>query len=117
MIKKSFFKQYPTTNPLGFDFITIEQTHLVLTDSGTVQEECSIFGIPNITLRDTTERPETIESGSNVVTSSNEESIISSINLSLENKNTIKPPEEYLSKDVSTKVCKIILGIHYLTYA
>lgn len=106
-------------NPLGFfDFITLEQNaSCVLTDSGTVQEECSIFGIPNITLRDTTERPETIESGSNVVTSSNEESIISSINLSLENKNTIKPPEEYVSKDVSTKVCKIILGIHYLTYA
>ena len=31
----------------------------VLTDSGTVQEECAIFNIPNVTLRDVTERPET----------------------------------------------------------
>ena len=37
-------------------------------DSGTVQEECCIFGVPNVTLRDVTERPETIECGSNILT-------------------------------------------------
>ena len=39
----------------------------VLTDSGTVQEECCIMGVPTVTVRDTTERPETIECGSNVL--------------------------------------------------
>jgi UDP-N-acetylglucosamine 2-epimerase (non-hydrolysing) len=39
----------------------------VLTDSGTVQEESSLLGVPAVTCRDTTERPETIECGSNVL--------------------------------------------------
>lgn len=44
--------------PLGFfDFVKLEKNALaVLTDSGTVQEECAIFKIPNVTLRDVTER-------------------------------------------------------------
>jgi UDP-N-acetylglucosamine 2-epimerase (non-hydrolysing) len=51
-----------------FDFVKLEKNaQAVLTDSGTVQEECAIFGIPNVTLRDVTERPETIECGSNVL--------------------------------------------------
>ena len=39
----------------------------MLTDSGTVQEECCILGVPAVTVRDTTERPETVECGSNVL--------------------------------------------------
>jgi len=39
----------------------------VITDSGTVQEECSLLGVPAVTCRDTTERPETVECGSNVL--------------------------------------------------
>src|SRR5205814_451087 len=54
-------------DPLGFfDFVKLEKNaRLVLTDSGTVQEECCIFGVPNVTVRDVTERPETLEAGSN----------------------------------------------------
>ena len=53
--------------PLGlFDFVRLEkEAHCVLSDSGTVQEECCIFGVPTVTMRDVTERPETIECGSN----------------------------------------------------
>ena len=40
---------------------------LVVTDSGTVQEECSLLQVPTVTCRDTTERPETVECGSNVL--------------------------------------------------
>ena len=55
--------------PIGFfDFVRLEQSAFcVLTDSGTVQEETCILGVPNVTLRDVTERPETIECGSNVL--------------------------------------------------
>ena len=55
--------------PLGFfDFVHLEKNaRVVLTDSGTVQEELCIFGVPNITVRDVTERPETIEGDSNVI--------------------------------------------------
>ena len=105
--------------PLGFfDFVYIEKNAFcVLTDSGTVQEECSIFKVPNITLRDTTERPETIESGSNLITSSDIDIIINAIKFSVENVNCIKAPTEYLFDDVSSIVCKILLSNNIRTYA
>ncbi|MBI4672635.1 MAG: UDP-N-acetylglucosamine 2-epimerase [Chloroflexi bacterium] len=64
--------------PLGlFDFVKLEKhAHCVLSDSGTVQEECSIFGAPNVTVRDVTERAETIEVGSNILTGAEPEMIL-----------------------------------------
>ena len=98
--------------PFGFfDFIALEKSALcVLSDSGTVQEECCILGIPNITLRDTTERPETIECGSGILTGDNSEMIISCIKTVLYQKADWNPPDEYLKTNVSTGVVKIILG-------
>lgn len=56
-------------DPVGFfDFLLLEQNALlVLTDSGGVQEECCILQVPCITLRDDTERPETIDAGGNLL--------------------------------------------------
>ena len=55
--------------PLGFlEFLQLEAgARLALTDSGGVQEETCILGVPCVTLRDNTERPETLEVGSNVL--------------------------------------------------
>jgi UDP-N-acetylglucosamine 2-epimerase (non-hydrolysing) len=55
--------------PFGFrDFVKLESAaRCVISDSGTVQEECSLLRIPAVTCRDTTERPETVECGSNVL--------------------------------------------------
>ena len=55
--------------PLGFlEFLQLEaNARLALTDSGGVQEETCILGVPCVTLRDNTERPETLEVGSNVL--------------------------------------------------
>ena len=55
--------------PLGFmEFLKAEaNARLVLTDSGGVQEESCILGVPCVTLRENTERPETIEVGANVL--------------------------------------------------
>jgi UDP-N-acetylglucosamine 2-epimerase (non-hydrolysing) len=57
------------TEPAGyFDFLKLEiNARLILTDSGGVQEEACILKIPCITIRDNTERPETIEVGSNIL--------------------------------------------------
>ena len=49
-------------------FLQLENNaRLVLTDSGGIQEEACVLGVPCVTLRDNTERPETIEVGSNVL--------------------------------------------------
>ncbi|HTY52983.1 MAG TPA: UDP-N-acetylglucosamine 2-epimerase (non-hydrolyzing) [Methanomicrobiales archaeon] len=54
-------------DPVGFlEFLQLESSaRLVLTDSGGVQEETCILGVPCVTLRENTERPETIAVGSN----------------------------------------------------
>ncbi|MDQ3221619.1 MAG: UDP-N-acetylglucosamine 2-epimerase (non-hydrolyzing) [Acidobacteriota bacterium] len=98
--------------PLGFfDFVKLEKNaQAVLTDSGTVQEECSIFGVPNITLRDVTERPETVECGSNILSGAGADSIVRSVELAISQPANWSPPEEYLVKNVSQTVSKIILG-------
>jgi UDP-N-acetylglucosamine 2-epimerase (non-hydrolysing) len=56
-------------DPLGYlDFIAlVSRARLVLTDSGGVQEETTILGVPCLTLRDSTERPVTITHGTNRV--------------------------------------------------
>jgi len=98
--------------PLGFfDFVHLEKNSLaVLTDSGTVQEECSIFGIPNITLRDVTERPETIECGSNILSGADRETIVDTTKLAISQPASWKAPREYLVDNVSQTVSKIVLG-------
>jgi UDP-N-acetylglucosamine 2-epimerase (non-hydrolysing) len=55
------------TEPLGYlDFIALESAaRLVITDSGGVQEETSVLGVPCLTYRTTTERPITISEGTN----------------------------------------------------
>ncbi|MCU4187257.1 UDP-N-acetylglucosamine 2-epimerase (non-hydrolyzing) [Acidiferrimicrobium sp. IK] len=55
--------------PCGYlDFLALEQSAaLVLTDSGGVQEETTVLGVPCLTLRDNTERPITVSEGTNQV--------------------------------------------------
>lgn len=65
--------------PLGFlEFLVVESAaKLVFTDSGGIQEETCILKVPCITLRDNTERPETIEVGSNVLAGTEPRKILS----------------------------------------
>lgn len=94
-----------------FDFVKLEKNSLaVLTDSGTVQEECAIFGIPNITLRDVTERPETIECGSNILSGAETGSIVDAVGLAIGQPASWTAPREYLTDNVSQTVSKILLG-------
>jgi UDP-N-acetylglucosamine 2-epimerase (non-hydrolysing) len=101
--------------PFGFfDFITLERNACcVLSDSGTVQEECCIFGIPNVTIRDVTERPETLESGSNILSSAQPERVLTCVEVVLSFKSKWRPPQEYLEPKVSEKVVKIVLGYYH----
>jgi len=94
-----------------FDFVKLEKNSLaVLTDSGTVQEECAIFGIPNVTLRDVTERPETIECGSNILSGADPASISRAVEIAMAQPANWIAPREYLTENVSQVVSKILLG-------
>lgn len=75
-----------TTEPVGFlDFLQLEaNAKLVLTDSGGVQEEACILKVPCVTLRDNTERPETIEAGANALAGTEPEKIARCVGLMAE---------------------------------
>ena len=64
-------------DPLGYiDFLGLYSTaRLVLTDSGGIQEETTALGIPCLTLRENTERPVTVEMGTNTVVGTDSEKI------------------------------------------
>jgi UDP-N-acetylglucosamine 2-epimerase (non-hydrolysing) len=65
-------------DPVDFlSFLQLENhARLVLTDSGGVQEEACVLAVPCVTLRDNTERPETVEVGSNVLAGADSDRIL-----------------------------------------
>ena len=97
--------------PLGFfDFIHLEKmAFCLLSDSGTVQEEACLFGVPNVTIRNVTERPETIECGSNFLASTAKESIVKAVSV-VTGEAGWSPPPEYLRRNVADVVTRIVLG-------
>lgn len=98
--------------PFGFfDFIQLEKQALcVLTDSGTVQEECCLFHVPTVTFRETTERPETVECGSNAISGVNAVRIKESVATMVRQSKEWAFPEGYAVPNVSDKVVKYLLG-------
>ncbi|ABN58318.1 MULTISPECIES: non-hydrolyzing UDP-N-acetylglucosamine 2-epimerase [Methanoculleus] len=81
-------------NPIGFlEFLQIESNaRLVMTDSGGVQEETCILGVPCVTLRENTERPETIEVGANVLAGTGAGKILTSVGQMLSRTGTWENP-------------------------
>ncbi|RIW39046.1 UDP-N-acetylglucosamine 2-epimerase (non-hydrolyzing) [Bacillus salacetis] len=117
----SAIKMHPlveTREPFGFfDFVKLEQkAFCVLTDSGTVQEECCLFHVPAVTVRKTTERPETVDCGSNLISGLDEARILTGVKTMLHQPRTWDCPPEYLKPDVSATVLKIILGGTEIVY-
>ena len=99
-------------DPLGFlDFIKLEQSAFcVLSDSGTVQEEACIFGVPNVTIREVTERPETLECGSNLLSGSAPDDILRHVRLVTTEMTSWVPPPEYTAPLVAEAVLRIVTG-------
>ncbi|MEM1035046.1 MAG: UDP-N-acetylglucosamine 2-epimerase (non-hydrolyzing), partial [Myxococcota bacterium] len=92
-----------------FDFLSLE-THAfcILSDSGTVQEEACLLSVPNVTLRDVTERPETVECGSNVLAGADPDRIRQLVQMVTTHRRAWTPPPEYLASDVADTVCRIL---------
>ena len=80
--------------PLDYlSFLQLEnKAKLVLTDSGGVQEETCILKVPCVTLRYNTERPETLDVGSNVLAGTQPEQIVEKVDLMLSKKRTWENP-------------------------
>ncbi|MDI6916876.1 MAG: UDP-N-acetylglucosamine 2-epimerase (non-hydrolyzing) [Thermoplasmatales archaeon] len=74
--------------PVGYlNFLNLlSSARLVLTDSGGIQEEACILNTPCLTLRDNTERPETIEAGANYLVGTNPKRIVKMVNKILNNR-------------------------------
>ncbi len=95
--------------PQGFlEFLGMEkEAELVLTDSGTVVEECAIFGTPCMTIRESTERTDLIELGVNSLTGMDLDQMLDASELTLSHK--IEPVTHY-GKNVADKICNILIG-------
>jgi UDP-N-acetylglucosamine 2-epimerase (non-hydrolysing) len=98
--------------PLGlFDFVALERdAACVLTDSGTVQEECCILRVANVTTRDVTERPETVECGSNIIAGVDPDRISRAVRAAMARERNWVVPPEYLAPAVSDTVANVLLG-------
>jgi len=98
--------------PLGFyGFVRLEESAFcILSDSGTVQEEACLLGVPNVTIRDVTERPETLECGSNILCGVDPQAIAVAVRMVTAQQTRWQPPPEYVAPSVAETVCRIVLG-------
>ena len=112
-LHKMDFPSISFYEPFGFnDFLELERNAgCVITDSGTVTEECCIERVRCVTVRDTTERPEMVECGSNIIAGTNTESVVRCVKAALDSRTDWTVPPEYTRLDVSDTVIKILLGV------
>lgn len=98
--------------PLGFfDYVKLQKNaYCVLSDSGTIPEECAILNFPGVSIRTSTERPEALDAGSVVLGGITSRDMINSIELAVNSYKEGKenPVKDYRDTNVSEKVVKII---------
>ena len=97
--------------PFGFhDYNKLQlEAACVLSDSGTISEESSILGFAAVTLRDSIERPEALDSGSIVMTGLDVDDVLLAVNMALANGPvTSSHPAGYEVNDTSNRVVRFI---------
>ena len=83
-------------------------SELVLTDSGGIQEETTYLGINCLTLREETERPITVQEGTNKVVGTDKENIIIEINNVLGSKISKEAKIKYWDGETSNRIFQIL---------
>ncbi len=101
--------------PLGYlDFLRLmSSARVVLTDSGGIQEETTILGVPCITLRENTERPVTLEEGSNVLVGSDPERIIEEFNRVFRGESKIQRVPKYWDGNAAKRIVGMLAAELY----
>jgi UDP-N-acetylglucosamine 2-epimerase (non-hydrolysing) len=91
------------------DFIALQDSaRVVLTDSGGVQEETTALGVPCVTLRDNTERPITVEQGTNVLAGRDPANIVATVNGVLDGPPAPRRPELWDGR-ASDRIAEVLL--------
>lgn len=80
-VKPVFYPNFKLLKPIGYLQMLrlLQRASLIITDSGGIQEEACILRVPCITIRENTERPETLEVGGNVLVGSDEKKLMDAI--------------------------------------
>jgi UDP-N-acetylglucosamine 2-epimerase (non-hydrolysing) len=98
--------------PFGFfDYGNLQKNAFcVLSDSGTISEESAMMGFPAISIRTSTERPEAIDSGTIVLGGISKQEVLNAIEVCIScfNASNQTLPLEYMVKDVSNRIVRII---------
>ena len=102
--------------PLGyFDYNNLQlNAFCVLSDSGTVQEECSIMGFPAIQVRESSERPEAFDEGVLILSGLDKDVILQAIDITTKQVaagEKFNIPRNYQDTNVSSKVLRLIVGL------
>ena len=87
----------------------MKNSRIIFTDSGGIQEESSLMGVPCITLRDTTERQLSIKNKSNILTGYSYKKILKAATHF--NKYKIKPSTVFGDGNTASRIFKILKGI------
>jgi len=97
--------------PLGYlDFLQLmSHAKVVLTDSGGVQEETTILGIPCMTLRENTERPVTLEQGTNVLVGADPEKIIREFSRVLQGARQPESPPHFWDGNAAKRIVQVLV--------
>ncbi len=120
--KKKFNPNIEFRKPFGFhDYVHLQKYSLCsISDSGTIAEESAIMNFPAVTIRNSMERPESLDAGGIILTGMNTDTILNSIHLTIkEHKYKIPKniPADYLIKNTSWRVLKLIIGTSKLSNA
>ncbi len=89
---------------LGF----IKHATVVMTDSGCIQEEAAIMGVPCVTVRENTERPETVEAGANIVSGFDSASIKAAVRVQAGKVGQVSFPAVYGAPGVGQRIVEIL---------
>ncbi len=108
---KNHYGNIKLLDPLGYlDFLKLySRAKFVLTDSGGIQEETTILNIPCLTIRENTERPITVELGTNVVVGTDEERIVREAEKILRGERKNKKPIKYWDGKAAQRIVRILV--------